>query len=85
LVVLFERLGCGAAAATLHGALSQRFGTNSFVPELPDTVARVRDALGRGMFEAACRRGAAMGLHETADYALDQVRAALGALAQGRT
>jgi predicted ATPase len=80
LIVLFERLGYAEAAATLHGALSKHFESSSFVPELPDTVARVRGALGDASFEAARGRGAAMALHKATDYALDQVRHALSIL-----
>jgi hypothetical protein len=77
LIVLFERLGCAEAAATLHGALCRRPQSNSFVQELPDTIERVRAVLGPERFDAAGARGNAMALHEATDYALGQVRLAL--------
>ncbi len=80
LILLFERLGHLMVAATLNGALSQMIQSTSFLQELPDTVARVRHALGDAPFEEAKRRGAAMTHREVADYAADQVQHALTAL-----
>jgi tetratricopeptide (TPR) repeat protein len=77
LVVLFERLGRYAAAAVLHGAIVRMYPSNPFVQELPDTMRRVRKALGGARFEEAQRRGAAMAVHETVDYAQGQIRQAL--------
>lgn len=83
LIVLLERLGHAEAAATLHGALSSHFESNSFVSELPDTMLRVRVTLGKAGFDTADARGATMALHEATDYALDQVRNAVSALNTG--
>jgi tetratricopeptide (TPR) repeat protein len=83
LIVLFDRLGHAAAAATLNGTLAKTYESNPFVPELPDTVERVRGTLGDASFDEASRRGAAMALHEAHDYAVDQVRQALAALGAG--
>jgi len=80
LILLFERLGHLAVAATLNGALSQKIPSTSFLQELPDTVARVRHVLGDAPFEEAKRRGAAMTHREVVDYAADQVQHALTAL-----
>jgi predicted ATPase/DNA-binding winged helix-turn-helix (wHTH) protein len=80
LIVLFERLGDAEVAATLNGALSKHFESNSFVQELPDTMARVRGALGDAAFKAAVARGAVMTLQEATEYALAQVRHALSIL-----
>jgi predicted ATPase/class 3 adenylate cyclase len=77
LVVLFERLGRHAAAAVLHGAIVRMYPSNPFVQELPDTMRRVRKALGDARFEEARRRGAALAVHETVDYAQGQIRQAL--------
>jgi predicted ATPase/DNA-binding winged helix-turn-helix (wHTH) protein len=81
LVVLFERLGRAEAAATLHGALSRHVDSNSFVRELPETLARLRGVLGNARFNAAGGRGAAMALHEATDYALGEVQRALSTVA----
>jgi predicted ATPase/DNA-binding winged helix-turn-helix (wHTH) protein len=83
LIVLFERLGRAEAAAILHGALSRQFASNSFVQELPDTLAHARTALGTTGFRTASARGATMALHEATDYALEQVLKALGDLDAG--
>jgi predicted ATPase/DNA-binding winged helix-turn-helix (wHTH) protein len=83
LIVLFDRLGRAAAAATLNGTLTKTFASNPFVAELPATVARMRDTLGDAKFEEANRRGAAMPLHEAHDYARDQVQQALAVLGVG--
>jgi predicted ATPase/DNA-binding winged helix-turn-helix (wHTH) protein len=83
LIVLFERLGQVAAAATLIGTLTRTFESNPFVPELPDTLMRVRTTLGDTRFDETNRRGAAMALHEAYDYALDQIRQALASLGVG--
>jgi hypothetical protein len=57
--------------------LSKHVQTNSFVPELLDTMTRVCGVLGDASFNAASGRGAAMALREATDYALGQVRVAL--------
>ena len=81
LIVLFDRLGQLAAAASLIGTLTKTFESNPFVPELADTVVRVRARLGDVRFNETRQRGAAMALHEAHDYALDQIHQALAALA----
>ena len=80
LIVLFDRLGHVAAAASLIGTLTKTFKSNPFVPELADTVVRIRATLGDARFNETAQRGAAMALHEAHDYALDQIRRALAVL-----
>ncbi|MCK1738792.1 adenylate/guanylate cyclase domain-containing protein [Bradyrhizobium sp. 138] len=80
LILLFERLGHPAVAATLSGALSQMIPSTSFFQELPDTLARVRHVLGDSSFEKAKARGAAMTHREMVDYAADRVENALSTL-----
>ncbi|MCJ9700164.1 BTAD domain-containing putative transcriptional regulator [Bradyrhizobium sp. SHOUNA76] len=80
LILLFERLGHPAAAATLSGALSQMIPSSSFFQELPDTVARIRRVLGDPSFEQAKRHGAGMTHREVVDYATNQVRHALNVM-----
>jgi hypothetical protein len=77
LIALFQRLGCDHAAATLHGALVRSMDSSAFLTDLPDTMKRVRVALGDAKFEAAKTLGNAMSLHDATDYALDQIAAAL--------
>jgi predicted ATPase/DNA-binding winged helix-turn-helix (wHTH) protein len=77
LIVLFERIGFAEAAATLHGALRRHFQSNSFVPELPDTLSHARNMIGNAEFDVAVARGTAMALHQATAYALAQVRKAL--------
>jgi hypothetical protein len=83
LVVLFERLSHREAAALLHGMLNRVFPFNPFVEELPATKARLRHALWGPVFDDLSRRGAAMDLHESIDYAQEQIEQALSEL--GRT
>jgi hypothetical protein len=56
----------------LYGALSRHIEVTSFVSELPDTIARVRNVLGDASFNAASAC-----LHDATDYALSLVRQAL--------
>lgn len=81
LIVLFERLGRTAAAATLNGALTRVVDAAALVPELPHTMSRVRGKLGEAAFEAANRCGAAMPVHQANDYALTEIAQALIAVA----
>jgi hypothetical protein len=80
LIVLFERLGLAEAAATLHGALSRHFESDSFIQGLPETMERVRKALGDNGFKTAGELGAAMTPLEATDHALTKVHNALEAL-----
>src|SRR5262249_1106450 len=72
LIIQFERVGHGEAAAILHGTLARSFDINSFVADLPEAVRRIRGALGEARFDAANSRGAAMTLREVSEYALAQ-------------
>jgi hypothetical protein len=83
LIVLFDRLGHAAAAATLNGMLTRTFESNPFVPDLAGAVAHVRGVLGDAEFDRATQYGAAMALHDAHDYAVDQVGQALVALGVG--
>jgi tetratricopeptide (TPR) repeat protein len=80
LIVLLDRLGHADAAATLNGIVARTFESNPFVPELADTMQRVRQTLGETRFREADRRGMAMAIREAYDYADDQVRLAREAL-----
>jgi hypothetical protein len=73
LIIQFERVGHGEAAAILHGTLARSFDINSFVADLPEAVRRIRGALGEARFDAANSRGAAMTLREVSEYALAQI------------
>jgi hypothetical protein len=77
LIVLFARLGRADAAAKLNGTLSKTFEHNPFVPDLAETLMRLRGVLGDARFDAANRLSAAMALHETYEYAVAQVEQAL--------
>jgi hypothetical protein len=83
LVVLFERLSHREAAALLYGMLNRVFPFNPFVEELPEATARLRQVLGDAAFDDLTRRGAAMDLHESIDYAQEQIEQAFSEL--GRT
>jgi predicted ATPase/DNA-binding SARP family transcriptional activator len=80
LILLFERLDNPEVAATLSGALSRMIPSIGFFQELPDTLARVRHALGIASFEAAKHRGAAMTHREMVEYATTEVQHALAAM-----
>jgi hypothetical protein len=82
LIVLFERLGRSSAAATLNGTLTRIADAAALVPELPNSISRVRNSLGEIAFEAAARRGAAMPVNEANNYALVEIAETLNALAE---
>ncbi len=83
LVVLFARVGLFQAAATIHGTLEGSIDASAVVPDEPQAVAQVREALGERVFAAAAARGARMSLRESANYAALQVHLAL-ASTEGR-
>ena len=80
LIFLFERLGDATAAATLNGCVAKLFKHTAFVRDLPDIVARLRQALSEVGFGEATKRGAAMTQREVVDYAADRIQHALTAL-----
>ena len=85
LIVLLAKLSHFEAAATLNGTLPASVDAKGVVPEHPDAVARVREALGETPFAEAARRGASMALREASNYAIDQIRQALAALGAERS
>src|SRR5260370_6061785 len=82
LVVLFERLGRCETAALLHGMLESAFPSNPCVEELPATMTRVREALGKSVFDRIGRQGAAMDLQKLIDVAQGEISHALAELGQ---
>jgi hypothetical protein len=81
LVVLFERLGQPIAAATLNAAVMRIVDAHALVPELTQTMSRVRGRLGEAAFDEANRRGAAMPIHHANDFALAEIAQALATAA----
>ncbi len=80
LIVLLNRLGHAAEAATLHGTLAKSMDFERFAPELSVTATRLRSTLGAAAFDAAEQRGAAMSLTQTVAYSGQQIGRALAAL-----
>jgi hypothetical protein len=80
LIVVFEKLGRSMATAILCGALTRIGKSTGFVSGRADAIARARNALGRGPFEAAHRRGAALAHREVVDYVTDQIRQTLASV-----
>jgi predicted ATPase/class 3 adenylate cyclase len=81
LLVVLAKLGRFEAAATLYGTFAELIDATGVVPDLPDTVEKARAALGEDAFASAMARGAAMSLREASDYAIDEIRRDLNALA----
>jgi predicted ATPase/class 3 adenylate cyclase len=69
-IILFERLGLFSSAVTLNGALSRIVGSYAFVPELLETVSRLRRSLSISDFEAATKLGAVMSPLDANEFAL---------------
>ena len=80
LVVLLAKLGYFEAAATLHGTLPASIDAKGVIPEQPEAVGRVCNALGEPTFNAAVASGAEMSLREASNYAIEQVRLVLTSL-----
>jgi len=80
LIVLFVRLDLAAPAATLHGTLRRLLRHSDFIQDLPNTVLRIRDALGEAPFAELERQGGEMALHEATAFAQEQISQALAAL-----
>ena len=79
LIVLFDRLGCFTAAATLHGKLANEMDFGAFAPELAAASAHIRTTMGDKAFDAADNRGRALSLEDAVAYAESKVREALAA------
>jgi tetratricopeptide (TPR) repeat protein len=76
-IVLFERLGLFSSAVTLNGALSRIVGSYAFVPELPETAARLERSLSTSDFDAATKLAAAMSALDANEFALMEISRAL--------
>jgi predicted ATPase len=73
LIVLFERIGAPLAAARLSGALARLSALDYSHAAVREATVRLRETLGERTFEEESRRGAAMNLRESAEYAAKQV------------
>ena len=51
LIVLLGRIGDAKVAATLHGALTAVLPSDALTPELSETIAGIRRALGDAVFD----------------------------------
>jgi DNA-binding CsgD family transcriptional regulator len=80
LPALFERLDRPAVAGTLFGAMAREPASFHHVPSLADLGQRLRDTLGDERPDRWAATGAAMDLHDTAAYALNQIDVARQAL-----
>jgi predicted ATPase len=77
LILLFERLGQAAVAATLYGALPKSIEKGALFDELAAAMERVREGLGDAPFKEHLGRGATMTLSEASRFARDEVAKAL--------
>jgi len=73
LIVLFERIGSPVAAARLSGALATLSALDHSHTNVRETIVRLRKTLGERIFDEESRRGAAMNLRESAEYAAKEV------------
>jgi predicted ATPase len=80
LIVLLEQVGRAEAAAVLHGMVGSSTRFNPFVDELPETMRRIRTALGDAVFDELGGRGAAMNLREVIDFAEKEIAQAVADL-----
>ena len=78
LIILFERIGHPVPAARLSGALASLSALDHSHASVRDATDRLRQTLGGSTFDEESRRGAAMSLRESADYAAEQVELILG-------
>ena len=72
LAAFFDRLGRYEAAATIAGFTFGPVTAQSF-PELGETIAQLRDALGNDAYESRASQGANMTTAAMANYAYDQI------------
>ena len=81
LPALFERLDRPAVVGTVLGAMAREPASFHHVPSLADLGERLRETLGDEKPARWAATGAAMDLHDTAAYALNQIDVARQALA----
>jgi len=81
---LFERLDRPSVAGTLLGAMAREPSSFHHVPALADLGERLRRALGEESSDRYAAAGAAMNLHDAAEYALHQIDLARRALSVGQ-
>jgi len=72
LAVLFDRLGHHEPASVTCGFAVTPF-TQSVLPEISETVTRLREALGDEAYESFSRTGEHMSAAEMVAYTLDQI------------
>jgi tetratricopeptide (TPR) repeat protein len=72
LAALLYRLGQYEPAATIADFAANRLTRMAF-PEIVETIARLRKALGDGAYESLARRGESMTNAAMATYSLDQI------------
>jgi predicted ATPase/class 3 adenylate cyclase len=77
LIVLFERIGAPLAAARLSGALARLSALDHSHAIVREATVRLRESLGERTFDEESRRGAAMNLRESTEYAAKQVELSL--------
>jgi predicted ATPase/class 3 adenylate cyclase len=75
LVLLFERIGRLEAAATINGFSDTTFN-RSALPEIDQSVARLREVLGDDGYETLACTGEQMSTAEIVSYALEQIEIA---------
>ena len=78
LVVLFDNLELWDVAATMRGTLDGALSADALVQDLPEAIAHLRDVLGDEVYESNYRHGAAMTVHQSTDYALEQIDLVMG-------
>ena len=81
---LFERLDRPGIAATLLAAMTREPSSFHKVPSLTDLGERLRATLGEEASARFAAVGAAMNLHDAAEYAVHQIGLARRALADGQ-
>jgi hypothetical protein len=77
LILLIERLGNGAVAATLYGALPKSIEKGALSDELAAAMARVRTTQGDASFASHMSRGSTMTLSKASQFARDEVEKTL--------
>jgi predicted ATPase len=77
LILLFERLGHAAVAATLYGALPKVIEKGALFDELTAAMTRIRATLGGAPFKSCLERGEGMSLSEASRFGRDEVEKAL--------
>ena len=73
LIVLFERIGSPLVAARLSGALMRLSALDHSHANIREVTIRLRKTLGERTFDEESRRGSAMNLRESAEYAAKEV------------